>query len=93
MTEEEILERTKEFLVQNFMYMRRSKQLSDDDSLLQTGVVTSLGVMELVDWIEDTFAVKVDPSDITEQNFDSPRSIARFVVTRFMERAGSPASV
>jgi acyl carrier protein len=79
MSEAEILQQIMAFVVANFMYMRRDRELRHDDSLLRQGVITSLGVMELVDWIEDSFGVQVEPSEITEQNFDTPRSIARFV--------------
>ena len=82
MRENEVLQRTKAFVVENFMYMRRNTQLGDDDSLLRTGVITSLGVMELVDWVETTYGFRVEPSEITEQNFDTARSIARFVLTK-----------
>ena len=82
MSETEVLERTKRFVIDNFLYMRRNKELGDDDSLLRNGIVTSLGVMELVDWIESTYGVQVEPSEITEQNFDSARSIARFVLSK-----------
>ena len=82
MSESDVLQQTKAFLVENFMYMRRNSELGDDDSLLRTGVITSLGVMELVDWVESTFGLRVEPSEITEQNFDTPRSIARFVVSK-----------
>jgi acyl carrier protein len=82
MNEAEVLEQTKSYVVDNFMYMRRNKELSDEDSLLRTGVITSLGMMELVDWVETTFAIKVDPTEITEQNFDTASRIARFVTSK-----------
>jgi acyl carrier protein len=59
--------------------MRHNKDLKEDDSLLRNGIITSLGVMELVDWVEETFGVQVEPGEITEQNFDTAQSIARFV--------------
>lgn len=79
MSESEVLERAKSYVIENFMYMRRDKDLQDDESFLRTGLITSLGVMELVDWVETTFGLRVDPSEITEQNFDTARSIARFI--------------
>jgi acyl carrier protein len=82
MNEPEILQQIISFVVANFLYMRRNKDLEEDDSLLRNGVITSLGVMELVDWVEDTFGVQVEPGEITEQNFDTPRSIARFVMAK-----------
>jgi acyl carrier protein len=59
--------------------MRKVKTVGDDESLLRTGVITSLGMMEVVGWVEETFGVTVDPDEITEQNFDTLRGIARFV--------------
>lgn len=82
MTEAEILERAKAFIVENFMYMRKNKELGDDDSLLNSGVISSLGMIEVVEWIQDSFGVSVDASEITEENFDSARSMARFVAGR-----------
>lgn len=79
MSEAEILQQVQSFVVANFLYMRRNKDLKENDSLLRNGVITSLGVMELVDWVEETFGVQVEPEEITEQNFDTPRSIARFI--------------
>jgi len=81
-TEAEILERAKAFIVENFMYMRKNKELGDDDSLLNSGVISSLGMIEVVEWIQDSFGVSVDASEITEENFDSARSMARFVAGR-----------
>ena len=89
MSETEVLRQTKSFVVENFLYMRRNKELREDDSLLRNGVITSLGVMELVDWIETAFGVQVDPSEITEQNFDTARSIAQFILSKSAASVGA----
>jgi acyl carrier protein len=88
MTEADVLRHAREYIVENFLYMRRNKTIGDEDSLLRTGVVSSLGMMEVVAWVEQTFGVTVDPAEITEQNFDSLKSIARFVHAK---RAAAPA--
>jgi acyl carrier protein len=79
MNEQDVLQKTRAFVDENFLYMRKNKDLGDEDSLLRTGVITSLGMMELVGWVEEEFGVVVDPDEITEQNFDTLRGIARFV--------------
>ena len=61
MSESEILLQTKSFVIDNFLYMRRNKALGDDDSLLRNGIITSLGVVELVEWIESTFGPSSRP--------------------------------
>ena len=79
MTEEEILSRTKAYIVDNFMYMRKNKELGDHDSLLNSGLISSLGMIEVVEWIQESFDVSVDPSEITEENFDTAHGISRFI--------------
>ena len=79
MSEQDVLVQAREYVAENFLYMRKNKDIGDDDSLLRTGVISSLGMMEVVGWVEETFGLVVDPAEITEQNFDSLRNIARFV--------------
>jgi acyl carrier protein len=82
MNEQNVLEQVREFVIDNFMYMRKVKTIGDDESLLRTGVISSLGMMEVVDWVETTFDMSVDPDEITEQNFDTLRGIAAFVASK-----------
>jgi acyl carrier protein len=82
MNEQSVLQQAKDYVVENFMYMRKVKTVGDDESLLRSGVITSLGMMEVVGWVEDTFGVTVDPEEITERNFDTLRGIARFVLDK-----------
>ena len=82
MNEQNVLEQVREFVIENFMYMRKVKTIGDEESLLRTGVISSLGMMEVVDWVESTFDVSVDPDEITEQNFDTLRGIAAFVASK-----------
>ena len=89
MTDAEILQWTRDYVTQNFLYMRRNFSLGDGDSLLATGVIDSLGVMELVGFVEQTFGVTVDPAEITEVNFGSLAGIARYVGTNGPAAAGA----
>lgn len=82
MNEQTVLEQARNFVVENFMYMRKNKTIGDTESLLRTGVISSLGMMEVVEWVESTFNVSVDPEEITEQNFDTLQGISRFVVSK-----------
>ena len=82
MTEQSVLQQAKDYVIENFMYMRKVKTVADDESLLRSGVITSLGMMEVVAWVEETYGLTVDPDEITEQNFDTLRGIARFVAAK-----------
>ena len=65
--------------------MRPDLELAEDDSLMKKGVVDSMGVLEVMEFLADTFQVSPADDEITEANLGSLRAIARFVV----ERSGS----
>ena len=77
-----IRERVRGFLEENFLYMRPAFQLGDDDRLLERGVVDSMGVAEMVTFIEDEFEIKTSDDDITEANLGSLTAIGRFVIQK-----------
>jgi acyl carrier protein len=79
MTESEILERLRVFLQDTFLYMKPDYVLSDDDSLLKKGIVDSMGVMDVLGFISETFGVVPADEEVTEANLGTPRAIARFV--------------
>jgi acyl carrier protein len=77
--ESQIRERVRHFLDENFLYMRPNFVLGDDDRLLERGVVDSMGVAEMVTFIEDEFGIKTSDEDISEANLGSLTAIGRFV--------------
>ena len=53
-TMEKIAEKVREFIVNNFLYGQENNKLEDSDSLLQTGIIDSTGVLEIVVFLEET---------------------------------------
>lgn len=82
MTDAEIRQRLRAFLQDNFLYMKPDYVLADDDSLLQKGVVDSMGVMEVLAFLEGEFGVTPADDEITEANLGSVAAIAAFVAAR-----------
>ena len=82
MTAAHVIERTRAYITENFLYMRRDFRLDDNDSLLGSGIIDSMGVMEVIAFIETEFGVDVDDEEVTEENLGSIRAISRYVVTR-----------
>ena len=65
-----------------FLYARPDFDLSPDLPLLERGVVDSTGVVELVEFLQDQFKIKVADDDITEENLGTIGAIARYVASR-----------
>lgn len=55
-----------------------SIEVEPDTDLLLTDTVDSLGVVQLVTWIETRLDVKIAPSEVTIENFGSVRRMADF---------------
>lgn len=82
MTENEARGRIREYIVDNFLYMRPNFAFGDEDSLLRRGVIDSLGVMEVIGFVEETWGLQVPQDEITEANFGTVAGIARYVAGR-----------
>lgn len=82
MTDQTIAQTLRSFIQENFLYMRPDLQYGDDDSLLAKGVIDSLGVMEIVGFLEEQYGFTVEQDDVTEQNFGSVAAIARYVAAK-----------
>jgi acyl carrier protein len=62
-------------------YIERTfgKSVGPDDSLLDSGLIDSTGIFELVAFLEDTFGVKVEDEEIVPEHFETAAQIAGFV--------------
>jgi acyl carrier protein len=56
-----------------------SAGVGDEDSLLDSGIVDSLGILDLVAFLEKTFGIRVGDEELTPDNFSSVASVTRFV--------------
>jgi acyl carrier protein len=53
-------------------------ELSRDDDLLRTGIIDSLGVTELIAFLEERYRIDVRPEDVVPENFRTLGSIIAF---------------
>lgn len=61
-----------------------------DASLLEGGVIDSIGVLTLVTWIEEAFGFTVEDEDVLPENLDSIASIVAYI-DRKQHEAGQTA--
>ena len=60
----------------------RKQSLGDDDSLLDSGIVDSLGILEIVSFLSETFAIEVSDEDLVPENFQSVATLVDFIERR-----------
>ncbi len=81
MIRSEIEDQVREFLMSNFIF-DSSVQLGPDDSLLESDIVDSTGVLEVLMWLETTFGIKVEDSEVLPENLDSINAMAGFIIRK-----------
>jgi acyl carrier protein len=69
----------RDFIARSLLYSEDGFAYADDASFLEEGIIDSLGVMELVEFVTKTFNVKVEQSEVTPAHFDSVARLAAFV--------------
>jgi acyl carrier protein len=77
----EIKEQVRAFVTSNF-YVADPVALKDEASLLDRGIIDSTGVLEVIFFIEDTFGIAVEDSEMLPENLDSIERIASFVARK-----------
>jgi acyl carrier protein len=74
----ELRKQVRDFVTSNF-YVADPKSLEDATSLLDHGIIDSTGVLEVIMFIESTFGVTVEDSEMLPENLDSIERITAFV--------------
>ena len=70
------------FIFSNFLFDAEESALDNDTSFLEQGIIDSTGVLELVEWLEETFAMKVDDEELIPENLDSVNRLAQFIARK-----------
>jgi acyl carrier protein len=67
--------------------LAKKRNIQEQDSLLETGVIDSLGVLDLVHYLEAEFGFQVSDDELLPENFESVNSIAAFVASKTTTKA------
>lgn len=70
----------KEFLLNNIIKGKRD--ITYDDSLINSGLVDSFGILELVFFIDSTFGIKVEDYEILDAEADTINRIVTLLEAR-----------
>ncbi len=76
---DETTQKIKQFIVDEFMPDVSVDELDSDFDLLTGGVVDSLGLLQVVAWLETEFDVSVDESQLGPESFRTVDAIKTYV--------------
>jgi acyl carrier protein len=72
----------RQFVIDTFLFGNDDVQLSNDDSFIENGMIDSMGILNLVCFVETKYAIEVADADLVPGIWDSVSRIASFVASK-----------
>ncbi len=76
---DDVKQAVRQFVLDNFMMGGDQSSLADSDSFIEKHIVDSTGFIELVSFLEQTYALRIEDDEMVPDNLDSLQNIARFI--------------
>ena len=74
-----IPEELRTFVVDNFLFGQPDGSLSDETSFLESGIIDSTGLLELIAFVERTYDIRLDDAELIPDNLDSLAKLTGFI--------------
>jgi len=75
-----VKEKIKNFIVENFLFGERG--LKDDEPLFESGIIDSLGLIKLLAFIDETFNISMNMSEINIEDFNTLNDILKTIQSK-----------
>ncbi len=77
-----VKDKVRNYIGENILFTSDGFPYADTTSFLETGIIDSMNVLELVVFIEENFGITVEDADFTPDNFDSIEKISNYVARK-----------
>ena len=67
------------FILENYLFTDDQSQLTDTSSFLESGILDSMGILELVSFLNDDVGIKVNTDEMIPENLDSIDRLVAFI--------------
>jgi len=72
-------EKLRGFIIENFLFGKEDAKLDDSESFLESGIIDSTGILEVVGFVEDEFDFEVKDEELVPDNFDSVDRLVAYI--------------
>ncbi len=78
----DIKQTLREYIVENFLFGDTDFEFDDETSFMDSGILDSTGILELITFVESTFEITIDDDEVLPENLDSLKSLEAFITTK-----------
>ena len=79
---ETIAREIKDFIVTNFLFGQEGEALGGQQSFLESGIIDSTGLLELVAFVESRYQISIADRELMPENLDSLDNVSHFVARK-----------
>ncbi|HEY1658668.1 MAG TPA: acyl carrier protein [Candidatus Sulfotelmatobacter sp.] len=72
----------REFIMENLAHAKGITSFTDDENLMESGVVDSLGIFRIVSFLEEELHVRISDEEINAETLQSVNSIEKLVLSK-----------
>lgn len=72
----------KKYILNECMYEEDESLLSDNDELLERGIIDSMKLMQLIQFMEEEFNVSINEEDLSRENFETISRLRELIVRK-----------
>lgn len=81
-TQSALKEQLREFILENLAQPQGISSFTDEEPLMETGIIDSLGIFRLVSFMEDQLGVRVSDEEINPTTLKNLNSIEELVMRK-----------
>ena len=74
----ELASNIRNFIIENFLF-GEDNNLKEETSFLESGIIDSTGILELVSYLEETFGISVEDEELVPENLDSIANVVAYL--------------
>ena len=84
LNKDEIKNGVKQFIIDNFLFGSIDNSFHDDDSFMENGIIDSTGILELVEYIEHQYNIKIKDEELIPENLDTLNNVSNFIIRKMI---------
>jgi len=78
----DVLKNVVDFIKENFIMGRSDACIDPDESLIESGIMDSTGVLELVEFLEANYEIQIQDEELIPENLETVNNIVNFLKTK-----------
>jgi acyl carrier protein len=79
---DEIKSKLRTYILSHFLPGESAGNLKDDTPLRTSGIIDSLGIIQLVSFVEDSFGIELEAHETGVEHFDRIEDLAALVASK-----------